>query len=117
MVKTLLYGILLGIIGYALFLWKRAGEKMFSQPASSTPKVSHRYRPRPTRDPWAQVYETASVEEAYMIQARFQEEEVDCVLYEQGKKDLQGQCLKGIGIAVPKSSLPLAQKIISRMPV
>jgi len=117
MVRTLLYGILLGVIGYAIFLWKRAGERIFPQPPASPEKASRRYRPRPTREPWAQVYETASVDEAYMIQARFQEEEVNCVLYEQGKKDLQGQSLKGIGIAVPKSSLPLAQKIISRMPV
>lgn len=113
----MLYGILLGIIGYAIFLWKRAGEKVFPQPASPAQKASQRYRSRPSREPWAQVYETASMDEAHMIQARFQEEEVDCVLYEQGKKDLQGQSLKGIGVAVPKSSLPLAQKIISRMPV
>ncbi len=56
------------------------------------------------------------MEEGRMLQARLQEEEVECVLYEQGKKDIHGNSLKGIGVAVPKTSAPHAQRVISRMP-
>ncbi len=116
MIRTVLYGILLGILGYALLLWRRVRGGGYS-PSKSTSRPSQRFRTRSTREPWVQVYETASSEDAYLIQARLQEEEVECLLYEQGKRDIQGNSLKGIGIAVPKSSVPLAQKIISRIPV
>lgn len=66
---------------------------------------------------WVQVYETASSDEGRMIQMRLQEEEVECVLYEQGKKDIHGNSLPGIGIAVPKSGQMRAQSVISRLPV
>lgn len=42
---------------------------------------------------------------------------MECIVYQQGKKDIHGNALKGVGIAVPKSSVTLAQKIISRLPV
>ena len=116
MIRTLLYGILLGIMAYALLLWGRVIRSPFLS-SGTYPKSNQRFRPRNGREPWVQVYETSSTDDAYLIQARLQEEEVDCVVYEQGKKDIQGNSLKGIGIAVPKSSLPLAQKVISRMPV
>ena len=116
MVRTLLYGILLGVLTYALLLWRRA---LGQAPAESetAPKARQRYRIRNGREPWVQVYKTSSTEDAHLIQARLQEEEVECLIYEQGKKDIHGNPLKGIGIAVPKSSVPLAQKVISRMPV
>lgn len=106
----------MAIVGYALVLWQRA---MISRPnePQPQPKARQRFRSRNPRENWVQVYETASEEDAHLIQARLQEEEVECVLYEQGKKDIQGNSMKGIGIAVAKSSVPLAQKIISRMPV
>jgi len=63
------------------------------------------------------VYETASTDDAYLIQARIQEQDVECLVYEQGKRDISGNPLKGIGILVPKSAVPLAQRIISQLPV
>lgn len=112
----MLYGILLGVLGYALFLWKKTAEGVPERP-NQAPKARQKYRVRNSREPWVQVYETASSEDANLIQARLQEEEIECLVYEQGKKDIYGNSLKGIGIAVPKSSVPLAQKVISRMPV
>lgn len=117
MVRTILYGILLAVLGYALLLWRRVARGDFSSANKPAPKANVRFRPRNVREPWVQVYETASTEDAHAIQARLQEEEVECLIYEQGKRDIQGNPLKGIGIVVPKSGLPLAQKIISRMPV
>lgn len=116
MVRTVLYGILLAILGYALFLWRKMAGEGFSL-AQPPKKVNQRFRARNTREPWIQVYETASGDDAHLIQARLQEAEVDCLVYEQGKKDIYGNSLKGIGIIVPKSAVPLAQKIISQMPV
>ena len=116
MVRTVLYGILLGVLGYALYLWKKVTPEGYS-PARHTKKINQRFRTRNNREPWIQVYETASGDDAYLIQARLQEAELDCLVYEQGKKDIYGNSLKGIGIIVPKSAVPLAQKIISQMPV
>jgi hypothetical protein len=117
MIRTVLYGILLGILGYALFLWKRLSLNRWPQGETGPAKVNQRYRTKNHKEAWVQVYETSSPEDARLIQARLQEEEVECLIYEQGKKDIYGNALKGIGIAVPKSSVPLAQKTISRMPV
>lgn len=117
MIRTVLYGILLSILAYALLLWKKLPGGGFSKPSQDASRPSQRYRSKSLKEPWTQVYETASPEDARLIQARLQEEEVECLVYEQGKKDIYGNTLKGIGIAVPKSSVPLAQKIISRMPV
>lgn len=116
MVRTVLYGILLGVLGYALFLWRKMANEGFSttQPAK---KANQHFRVRNSREPWIQVYETASSDDAHLIQARLQEAELDCLIYEQGKKDIYGNSLKGNGIIVPKSAVPLAQKIISQMPV
>ena len=116
MIRTLIYGILLGVTAYALLVWRRVISSPFGS-SKTYPKARQRFRARNGREPWTQVYETSSPDDAYLIQARLQEEEVECVIYEQGKKDLQGNSLKGFGIAVPKTSLPLAQKVISRMPV
>lgn len=116
MIRTVLYGILLAVLGYALFLWKKVTSESFSF-SGPTARASQRFRARNSREPWVQVYETASTEDAHLIQARLQEAEVECLVYEQGKKDIYGNSLKGIGIIVQKSAVPLAQKIISQMPV
>ena len=106
----------MAIVGYAIILWQRTLRNLPTE-SRPEPKARQRFRTRNPRENWVQVYETASEEDAHLIQARLQEEEVECVLYEQGKKDIHGNPLRGIGIAVAKSSVPLAQKIISRMPV
>ncbi len=116
--RFLIYLLLLGSIFYLLWFWSRRQEAA-SVPGGQTP-VKSRNRFRGKKNPfemWVQVYETASLEEARVFQARIQEEEIDCILYEQGKKDIHGNSSKGIGIAVPKTAVPHAQGIISRMPV
>jgi len=65
---------------------------------------------------WVQVYETSSTQEGRMIQARLQEEDINCIVYEQGKKDIHGYPMLGIGVSVPKSSVGRAQNVIARMP-
>lgn len=69
------------------------------------------------REVWKQVYETASMDEARGIQERLESENIRCILYEQGKKDIYGNVLKGIGIAVPSGAAEQAQTSIARMPV
>jgi len=71
---------------------------------------------RDGRETWVQVYDTDSLEEALLLQARLEEEELDCLVYEQGRKDVHGNQLKGFGVAVPRLSVPRAQKLISNMP-
>lgn len=114
MARLFFYLFLLGCVLYLLWVW---GQKQHPRLESSNhPKSRSWFRPK--RNPmevWIQVYETADLQEGRMIQARLQEEEVECVLYEQGKKDIHGNELPGIGVSVPKSSAPRAQNVISRL--
>lgn len=116
-IRVLIYLLLFGAVLYLLAEWTRK-KQLPPPPGGTAPKPRSWFRPKKNpREVWVQVYETASLEEARGLQARLQEEEVECVLYEQGKKDIHGSPLKGIGIAVPKTAVPRAQAIISRMPV
>jgi hypothetical protein len=113
MIRVFILLFIFGIFLYAVWAWGRGG--ILQQ--SSEVKGSPRFRSK--RDPsemWLQVYETDSLDEAKTLRAKLQEQEVECVLYEQGKKDIQGNALKAIGIATPKSSSRLAQNVISRTP-
>ena len=112
MIRLFVYLFLVGCILYLLWFWGRGGQSGTS--SIKKPKTWFRTK----RDPleiWVQVYETASIQEGRMIQARLQEEDLECILYEQGKKDIHGNELPGIGISVPKSGVSRAQSIISRM--
>jgi hypothetical protein len=114
MTKFLIYLLLLGSVLYILSRWGQRGA--FPSQESSQPKAPKWFKPkRNPREIWVQVYETASVEEARVLQARIQEEDMECVVYEQGKKDIHGNSLTGIGIAVPKTAMGMAQSIISRL--
>lgn len=96
-------------------------QKIFSRRQTSSENKEpskFRFRPKATnRDTWIQVYDTDSADEIKLLQARLEEEEVECFIYEQGRKDIHGNQLKGFGIAVPRTAVSHAQKIISRMPV
>ncbi len=110
--------LLIGSVMYVFVEWNRRRGAGSTPPKEgmSRNRLWFRGKKNP-QEIWVQVYETASMEEARGLQARLQEEELECVLYEQGKKDIHGQSLKGVGIAVPKPAVPRAQGIISRMPV
>lgn len=113
MIRVFMLLFIFGIFLYAVWAWGRGGS-MLQRPAEVK---GPRFRSK--RDPsemWLQVYETDSLDEAKTLRAKLQEQEVECVLYEQGKKDIHGNTLKGIGIAAPKSSARLAQNVISRIP-
>ena len=101
--------ILLVIAAVRQFLLK-AGQKGRVQ------KPGFRPRAKGDRGMWVQVYDTDSLNEVQRLQAQLEEEELDCFIYEQGRKDIHGNLLKGFGIAVPRTSVSLAQKIIARMP-
>ena len=117
MTRVFIYFLLLGSALWLLSFW---GRRQIIPPGSKDeiPKTRRWFRgKRNPRETWIQIYETASVEEARVLQARLQEEEIECIVYEQGKRDIHGNSLKGIGVAVPKSAASHAQGIVSRMPV
>ena len=117
MTRLLVYLFLMGLLLYFFSAWnkKQAGVGA-SIPREGEGKPRSWFKPKKNpREVWIQVYETASIDEARMMQARLQEEELECIVYEQGKKDIHGNSLKGVGLAVPKTVLSFAQKIISRM--
>ena len=114
--RLLVYIFLFGTTLYLLSLWGRRNHTIENPDKENIAKSNRWFRSKINpREIWVQVYETNSVEEGRVLQARLQEEEVECVLYEQGKKDIQGNSLKGIGVAVPKTAVPRAQTIVNRM--
>lgn len=118
MTRLLVYLLLFGTVLYLISLWSRGQGLPTTAKEGGLPRAGRRWfrSKKNPREVWVQVYETASLEEGRGLQARLEEEEVECVLYEQGKKDIHGNPLRGIGIAVPKTAAPHAQAVISRMP-
>ena len=118
MIRFLIYIFLFTGVLYWLSRLGRRDQYPSAPEAAPSGKPSRWFKPK--RNPgeiWVQVYETSSMDEARVLKARLEEEELESILYEQGKKDIHGNQLKGIGIAVPKTSMSHAQQIISRMPV
>lgn len=112
MARLMVYLVLLGLAAWYLYRYLNLEHSW----GSASPAALKVKKPNPGQ-PWVQVYETASPEEAQQIQMRLQEDGMECIVYQQGKKDIHGNSLKGMGVAVPKTSVTLAQKIISRLPV
>jgi len=116
MIRFLLYLLLFGVVLYLLSIWGRRQQGKVSNPPSSQIKTRSLLKAKHNPlEVWMQVFETDALDEARRLQARIQEEEVACIVYEQGKKDIHGNELRGIGVAVPKTATRLAQSIISRM--
>lgn len=115
MIRFFLYLLLFGVVLYLLSIWgRRQQERTVSAPPVTKSRSLLKAKSNP-HEVWIQVYETEALDEARRLQARIQEEEVSCIIYEQGKKDIHGNALRGIGVAVPKTATRLAQAIISRM--
>ena len=115
MTRLLIYLFVFSATLYFLSWWGRRSGGWGFKKEDSAPSRGFRSKADP-REIWIQVYETDSLDEGRGLQARLQEEEVECILYEQGKKDIHGNPLKGIGVAVPKTAIHRAQTIINRMP-
>ena len=109
--RILFYLVVLAVIVFLLReIFARNGKR------PKLPKSPFRFKKKNTGEMWVQVYDTDSLEEVQALQARLEEEELECFIYEQGRKDIHGNPLKGFGIAVPRTSVSHAQKVISRMP-
>ena len=98
-----------------LFLFRKVFSK--AKTKAEPVKLPARRFGKKTREMWVQIYDTDSLEEAQTIQLRLEEEDLDCLIYEQGRKDVHGNPLKGFGITVPRTSVARAQNIIARMPL
>lgn len=117
MIRFFMYLLLFATVLYVLSKWGRRDQDSKTPAPASPAKPRNLLKAKSNpREVWLQVYETATLEEARLFQARIQEQDVECIVYEQGKKDIYGNLLKGIGIAVPKTAAGVAQGIISRSP-
>jgi hypothetical protein len=108
------------IVGGVVYFISRRTRPFALRDSRALPGESRTKRPgrqESSREIWKQVYETASMDEARSIQTRLAQEGIEGILYEQGKKDIHGNLLKGVGVAVPSTAASLAQAIISKMPV
>jgi hypothetical protein len=114
MIRFILYFLLCGAVFYLIAVLAKSVKSSSRIDMLSKPNSWFQAK-KNLKEIWVQVYETASIEEARMLQARLEEEEVECIVYEQGKKDIYGNRLIGVGLAVPKAVTPRAQNIVSRM--
>jgi len=112
MATLIIYLLLVVVIVYFISARKRAG-------TSSAGTLENKKLPSKmdAEEVWKQVYETASMEEACLIRARLSEEAIESMLYEQGRKDIHGNALKGVGVAVPGAAASRAQATIAKIPV
>ncbi len=108
------YLILFAAVWWGVSLWLKRRQAASSEDGAPPRR---KLKSKPDKNSWIQVYDTDSADDARGVMARLEEEELDCILYEQGKKDIHGNPLKGFGIAVPKTSATRAQNVISRLPV
>lgn len=115
MYRWIIYSLIITAVVYLILSWFLGQRKQHPFPMAEKPRSRFRSKRRPS-DSWVQVYETDSEEEAQAIQARLEEEEIECSLFEQGRKGIHGDTLKRIGIIVPRSALARAQSIVSRIP-
>src|SRR3989338_2898795 len=105
----ILFYLLVGVAAVVLL------RQIFAPKEKKAETPNHRFRLKAKKSPremWVQVYDTDSLAEVQGIQAQL-EEELECFVYEQGRKDIHGNLLKGYGIVVPRTSVPLAQKVVS----
>jgi hypothetical protein len=109
---TIFFYVLVGVVAIALIRQILASGGKGAAGAKTRPRA----KKKAGREVWIQVYDTDSLTEAHSLQARLEEEELDCLVYEQGRKDVHGNPLKGYGIAVPRTSVPRAQTIIVQTP-
>ncbi|MBU9889215.1 MAG: DUF2007 domain-containing protein [Candidatus Omnitrophica bacterium] len=112
MPTLLIYLLLAAVLVYLISKRDRFGQG--GAPADARDKSLG--RPSTPGGIWKQVYETASLEEAALIRTELTAAGIGCVVYEQGKKDIHGNPLAGIGVAVPGDSAAKAQSIIVKMP-
>lgn len=109
---------LIVIAGLILYFYmttrpRRREEAVFK----NKPKRASAPKSSPFDDFWVQVYDTDSAEEARKIQAKFHDMNIQCFLYEQGKKDVYGNKLKHYGISVPRRNSEKAQEILAQIPL
>ena len=99
------------LIGYlVVFYWRR---RQIELPKEGSGK--HKFRPKLEKGLWVQVYDTDSADEARKIQNKFHDMNIQCFLYEQGKKDVFGSLLKHYGISVPRKSFEKAQSVLAQI--
>jgi len=102
--------IILGLVIY-LVAWMRRWY-LYGNPSPKLP--SNPFKKELMKESWIQIYETASKDEADQLKAHFEELEIQSIIYEQGKKGVDGKSLPGIGFAVPRSQLLRAQNLLFR---
>lgn len=105
---------LLLVAGIVYFISTRRGLSLRGRP--NLPEIKEIRSKPDLQEVWKQVYETASMDEAQLIRTRLAKEGIECILYEQGKKDIHGNLLKGVGVAVPGNAVSRTQASIAKMP-
>ena len=98
------------VLGALVFLFFRS----LKTKSIFLPKAKFSASARPA-EIWSQLYETDSPEEMNSIRMRLGEETLNFVVFEQGKRDLEGKTLKNFGIVMPKSHLSRGQTILTRV--
>ena len=115
MIRLLTFVIIATLIALYVIRLSKANRSPM-EPSTAKPKSKIRMKKKPVRgDFWAQVYDTDSAEEARKIEKKFNDIGIQCLVYEQGKKDVYGDLLKHYGVSVPHDSINKAQAILAEI--
>jgi hypothetical protein len=83
--------------------------------AKKTPQLPRFAAKASTGEIWAQLYETDSLDEITVLRAQLQNEKLDHLIYEQGKRDSHGNVPKKYGVVMSKGHLSRGQAILARV--
>ena len=64
---------------------------------------------------WAQLYETDSLEDLNALRMRLGEENLNFIVFEQGKRSLDGKAPPQYGVAIAKTHLFRGQSILTKI--
>ena len=119
MIRLLTFAIaflILALYFYRILRSQRPKKEPFDLPSAPAPKVKRPPKKSAQKtELWVQVYDTESNSDVRKIQKKFQDMGIQCLVYEQGKKDVYGEVLKHYGISVPRASVGESQSILAKI--
>lgn len=101
--------LLAGIVWVIVYFTKK------HKPQNAPPLLPRFAAPVKTNEIWSQLYETNSLDELNLIRMRLGEENLNYIVFEQGKRSLEGIQLKKFGIVMPKGHLSRGQSILTKI--
>lgn len=83
--------------------------------AKTLPSSARFAAPVKPNEVWAQLYETDSLDDLNALRMRLGEENLSFIVFEQGKRGLDGKAPPQYGVAIAKAHLSRGQSILAKI--